>query len=69
MIEVEESFIVDFTFNKAGYTANTSCEWVGRGGYARFQTFQLDHYGRSDGPTDRRMDGRTKPVIELRFLN
>ena len=41
--------------NKAGYTANTSCGRVGRGGNARFLTFQLDHHG----PTNRRTDGRT----------
>ena len=37
--------------NKAGYTA-TSCGWVGRGGNARFPTFRLDGYGRTDLPTD-----------------
>ena len=41
--------------NEAGYTANTSCGRVGRGGNARFHTFQLDHHG----PTDRRTDGPT----------
>ena len=51
--------------NKAGYTANTSCGRVGRGGNAGFPTFQLDH----SGPTDGRMDGRTKPLIELRVRN
>ena len=40
--------------NKAGYTA-TSCGRVGRGGNARFPTFQL---GR-DRPTDQRTDGPT----------
>ena len=50
--------------NKAGYTA-TSCGRVGRGGNARFPTFRLDGYGRTDGPTD----GRTKPLIELRVRN
>ena len=48
--------------NKAGYTA-TSCGRVGRGGNARFHTFQLDHW--TDGLTD----GRTKPLIELRIRN
>ena len=52
--------------NKAGDTANTSCGRVGRGGNARFHTFQLDHH---DGPIDRRTDGRTKPLIELRVRN
>ena len=46
--------------NKAGYTA-TSCGRLGRGGNARFPTFQLE----CDGPTD----GRTKPLIELRVRN
>ena len=55
--------------NKAGYTANTSRRRVGRGGNARFHTFQPDHYGRTDGPTDGPMDGRTKPLIELRVRN
>ena len=54
--------------NKAGYTANTSCGRVGRGGNARFNTFQLDHHGptnqRTNGRTDGRTDGRTKPLIE-----
>ena len=40
--------------NKAGYTA-TSCGRVGRGGKARFPTF--DHYGPTDRRTDGRMDG------------
>ena len=52
-------------FNKAGYTANTSCGRVGRGGNARFHTFQLDHHGRKD----QRTNGRTKPLIELRVRN
>ena len=38
--------------NKAGYTAN-SCGRLGRGGNARFPTFRLNGYGRTDGPTDR----------------
>ena len=33
------------------YTA-TSCGWVGRGGNARFPTFQLEREGRMDRPTD-----------------
>ena len=37
--------------NKAGYTA-ISCGRVGRGGNARFPTFRLDGYGRTDRPTD-----------------
>merc|ERR1712074_228280 len=45
--------------NKAGYTANTSCGRVGRGGYTSFPTFQLVRYGRTDGRTDGQMDGRT----------
>ena len=40
--------------NKAGYAA-ISCGRVGRGGNARFPTFRLDGYGR----TDQRTDGRT----------
>ena len=52
-------------FNKAGYTA-TSCGQVGRGGNARFPTFRLVS---TDGPTDGPMDGRTKPLIELRVRN
>ena len=51
--------------NKAGYTANTIRGRVGRGGNARFHTFQLDHHG----PTDQRTDRRTKPLIELRVRN
>ena len=44
--------------NKAGYMANTNCGQVGRGGNARFHTFQLDHHdqrtnGRTDGRTDK----------------
>ena len=55
--------------NKAGYTA-TSCGRVGRGGNARFPTFQLDHlYGPTNRPTDQPTDGRTKPLIELRVRN
>ena len=50
--------------NKAGYTA-ISCGRVGRGRNARFPTFQLDHHGPTDQPTD----GRTKPLIELRVRN
>ena len=42
--------------NKAGYTANTSCGRVGRGGNARFHTFQLVL---TDGPTDQRTNGPT----------
>ena len=44
--------------NKARYTA-TSCERVGMGGYARFPTFRLDHYGPTDGRTDGRTDGQS----------
>ena len=55
--------------NKAGYTANTSRGRVGRGGNARFHTFQLDHYGWTNGPTDQRTDGRTKPLIKLHVRN
>ena len=39
-------------YNKARYTANTSCGRVGRGGIAHFHTFQLMF-------TDQRTDGRT----------
>ena len=45
--------------NKAKYTANTSCGRVGKGGNARFHTFQLDHYGRMDRRTDRPTDGQS----------
>ena len=45
--------------NKAGYTANTSCGRVGRGGNARFHTFQLDHHGPTNRPTDQLTNGRT----------
>ena len=42
---------------KAGYTANSSCGRVGRGGIARFHTFRLVLMdGRMDGPTDGRTD-------------
>ena len=51
--------------NKAGYTA-TSCGQVGRGGNARFHSFRLVL---TDGPTNQRTDGRTKPLIELRVRN
>ena len=45
--------------NKAGYKA-TSCGRVGRGRYARFPTFRLNHlYGRTNGWMDRRTDGQT----------
>ena len=56
--------------NKARYTANTICGQVGRGGFARFSTFQLvltDQ--RTDGRTNGRTVGRTKPLIELRVRN
>ena len=54
--------------NKAGYTA-AGCGWVGRGRNVRFPTFQLDHYGPTDGPMDGPTDGRTKPLTELRVRN
>ena len=54
--------------NKAGYTA-ISCGRVGRGGNARFPTFQLERDGPTDRPTDQPTDGRTKPLIELRVRN
>ena len=44
--------------NKAGYTA-TSCGRVGRGGNARFPTFQLERDGPTDRPTDRPTDGQS----------
>ena len=37
----------------------TSCGRVGRGGNARFPTFQLERDGPTDQPTDRPTDGRT----------
>ena len=56
--------------NKAGYMANTSRGWVGRGGNARFRTFKLDHHGPTDGWTDQRTNGptdrRTHPLIQKR---
>ena len=45
--------------NMAGYTANTSCGRVGRSENTRFHTFQLNHYRRTDGRTDRWPDGPT----------
>ena len=51
--------------NKAGYTA-TSCGRVGRGGNARFPTFQLDHHGPTDQRTNGPTDGRTdKPSYRV----
>ena len=44
--------------NKAGYTA-ISCERVGRGGNARFPTFQLERDGPTNRPTDQPTDRRT----------
>ena len=41
--------------NKAGYTA-ISCGRVGRGRNARFPTFQLDHHGPTNQPTNQRTD-------------
>ena len=46
--------------NKAGHTANTNHERLGRGGNARFHTFQLDHYG----PADQGTDGEAKLFTE-----
>ena len=57
---ISEQVHRDAGLNKAGYTANTSCGRVGRGGNARFHTFQLDHYRGTNGPTDRRMDNTYK---------
>ena len=51
-------------YNKAGYTA-ISCGRVGRGEYARFPSFLLVRYGRTDGLTDR----QTKSLIKLRVRN
>ena len=63
--------------NKSGYTA-TSCGRVGRGGNARFPTFRLDHYGRTDRRTDRWTDKdsyrvacpqlKTSPIGQRRAL-
>ena len=70
MIDITGHFIHDHVTtwlkNKAGYTANTSCGRVGRGGNACFHTFRLVF---TDRPTDRLTDGRTKPLIELRVRN
>ena len=49
--------------NKAGYTANTSCWRVGRGGNTRSHT--LYNSITTDGLTN----GRTKPLIELHVRN
>ena len=35
--------------SKAGFTADTSRSRVGKGGKARFCTFELDHYQRTNG--------------------
>ena len=49
---------------------HTSCGRVGRGGNTRFHTFQLVlTNGPTDRPTDRRKDGQTKALIELRVRN
>ncbi|MEE3022883.1 MAG: hypothetical protein VX367_09785 [SAR324 cluster bacterium] len=53
---------------------------MGRGGNARFSTFQLDHLYRpsetdqptnqsTDRPTNQPTNRRTKPLIELRVCN
>ena len=57
--------------NKAGYTANTSCGRVGRGGNARCHTFQLDHHGPTDGRTNPLMTqctGRRKFMRHYNFF-
>ena len=55
--------------NKAGYTAKTVADvWAGAE-MRVFALFQLDDPGWTDGPMDRRTDGRTKPLIELRVRN
>ena len=53
----------NFLSNKAGYTANTSWGRVGRGGNARFYTFQLDHHGPTDQRTDGQMDKASYRVV------
>ena len=62
--EEQDEKLHNDNWNKAGYTANISCGRVGRGGNALFHTFKLDHHGPTNQPTDRPMDGRTKPLIE-----
>ena len=52
---------------KAGYTANTSCRQVGRGGNARFHIFQLNHYRQTNGQTDRRKDKASNRVVCLQL--
>ena len=44
---------------KAGYTANTSCGRVGRGGNARFCTFQLDHHRPMDQQNNGPLNGQS----------
>ena len=53
MVQQKILIVYDLLDNKAGYTANTSRGRVGRGGNARFCTFELDHYQRTDGRTDK----------------
>ena len=55
--------------NKAGYTANTSRGRVGRGGNARFHTFQLDHHGPTNRPTNGRTDRASYRVAYPRLKN
>ena len=46
--------------NKAGYTANSSCGRLGRGGNARFHTFRLVFTDRAtDQSTNRPTDGQS----------
>ena len=51
-IAYEIFFPLGHQLNKAGYTA-TSCRLVGRGGNARFPTFQLKRDGPTNQPTNR----------------
>ena len=45
--------------NKAGYTANTSRGWVGRGGNMCFPTFWLERDGPTNQPTNQPTDQPT----------
>ena len=52
--------------NKVKYTAN-SCGWVDCSGNARFLTFQLYHYGWTDGPTDTRTDRQIDGWMDIQM--
>ena len=52
------SLVCAHSINKAGFTA-TSCGRVGRGGNARFPTFQLERDGPTNQPTNGPTDGQS----------